>query len=504
MIMKLYSRKIRITVSAFMALCIGACTSDFDKVNTDPTLVTEEIIKPSMLLTSVLKYSVFSTYNLSIVAEYSGYYSNGASGSIFQNANWYDPFNEYYRNYLINTAEIVRLTAKDPKLVNQNAIARIWKAWLFAQMTDLYGDVPYFEAVQKVENVINQPKYDTQQEIYKDLLKELKESAAALNPDPTLPSFGAADILMQGNVDKWRKFANSLRLRLAMRVRYADETLAKQHIAEVITAPLIDDNALNVVLTTINGSDTRNRNPLWNDPLNSYPQSVSFTVTETLKMLKDPRLTIFVVPATDSVSGYRGRPIAVLPDEKNYSIENSASQQQYFREAVYPIIVMNAAEVSLLRAEAALAGYTSENAQAMFAKGISQSLAQYKVVPATITAYLASPVATLKGTQEEKLEQIILQKFLANYYQINEGYAEFRRTGYPKIWTGSDKGSTGGEIPRRLTYPLDEYSKNEASIKAAVQRLAKGDTYMSRVWWDAKPGLPFHHPRQGKFPPEMY
>ena len=120
MIMKLYSRKIRITVSAFMALCIGACTSDFDKVNTDPTLVTEEIIKPSMLLTSVLKYSVFSTYNLSIVAEYSGYYSNGASGSIFQNANWYDPFNEYYRNYLINTAEIVRLTAKDPKLVNQN------------------------------------------------------------------------------------------------------------------------------------------------------------------------------------------------------------------------------------------------------------------------------------------------------------------------------------------------------------------------------------------------
>jgi hypothetical protein len=64
-------------------------------------------------------------------------------------------------------------------------------------------------------------------------------------------------------------------------------------------------------------------------------------------MLKDPRLTIFVVPATDSVSGYRGRPIAVLPDEKNYSIENSASQQQYFREAVYPIVVMNAAEVSL-------------------------------------------------------------------------------------------------------------------------------------------------------------
>lgn len=502
--MKLYSRKIRIMLSAFMALWIGSCTSDFEKINTDPTLVTEEIIKPSMLLTSVLKYSVFSTYNLSIVAEYSGYYSNGASGSIFQNANWNDPFNEYYRNYLINTAEIVRLTAKDPKLVNQHAIARIWKAWLYAQVTDLYGDVPYFEAVQKVENVINQPKYDSQQEIYKDLLKELKESAAALNPDPTLPSFGVADILMQGNVDKWRRFANSLRLRLAMRVRYADEALARQHIAEVAGAPLIDDNAFNVLLTTLNGSDTRNRNPLWNDPINNYPQSVSFTITETLKMLKDPRLPIFIVPATDSVSGYRGRPIAVLPDEKDYTIENSASQQQYFREAVYPIIVMNAAEVSLLRAEAALAGYTSENAQTFFTKGITQSLTQFKAPQTAITAYLASPSATLKGSQEEKLEQIILQKFLANYFQVNEGYAEFRRTGYPKIWTGSDKGSTNGEIPRRLTYPLDEYSKNEVNIKEAVTRLSAGDTYMSRIWWDAKPGLPFHHPRQGKFPPEVY
>ncbi len=502
--MKLYSKKIRIGLMAFLVFCIGSCTSDFEKINTDPTLVTEDIIKPSMLFTSVLKYSVFSTYDLSIIAEYSGYYSNGASGSIFQNANWNDPFNQYYRNYLINTAEIIRLTAKDPKLVNQNSIARIWKAWLFAQLTDLYGDVPYFEAVQKVESVINQPKYDTQQEIYKDLLKELKESAAALNADPTLPSFGAADILMQGNVDKWRRFANSLRLRLATRIRYADETLAKQHIAEVVTAPLIDDNTFNVFLTTVNGSDTRNRNPLWNDPINDYPQSVSFTVSETLKMLKDPRLSIFLVPATDGVSGYRGRPIAVLPDEKNYTIENSASQAQYFREAVYSIVVMNAAEVSFLRAEAALAGYTTENAQTLHTKGITQSLAYFKATPAATTAYLASAAVTLKGTSEEKLEQIITQKFLANYFQVNEGYAEFRRTGYPKIWTGSDKGSTGGEIPRRLTYPLDEYSKNEASIKAAVQRLSKGDTYLSRVWWDAKPGLPFHHPRQGQYPPEMY
>jgi hypothetical protein len=502
--MHLYSKKIRTGILAALTLCGSACTSDFEKINTDPTLVTEDIIKPSMLFTSVLKYSVFSSYNLSIIAEYSGYYSNGASGSIFQNSNWNDPFNQFYRNYLINTSEVVRLTSSDPKLVNQNAIARIWKVWLYSQLTDLYGDVPYFESLKKVDEVINQPKYDSQQEIYKDMLKELKEAAIALNADPTLPSFGAADILLNGNIDKWRRFANSLRLRLATRIRYADETTAKLHIAEVVGAPLIDDNSFNVFLNTINGSDTRNRNPLWNDPINNYPQFASFTVSETLKMLKDPRLTIFLKPATDSVSGYRGRPIAVLPDEKNYSEESTAAQQQFFREAVYPIMVMNAAEVSFLRAEAALAGYTTDNAQTLFSKGISQSLGQFKAPQNATTEYLSSASTTLKGTQEEKLEQIILQKFLANYFQINEGYAEFRRTGYPKIWTGGDKGSTGGEIPRRLTYPLDEYAKNEVSIKDAVKKLSLGDTYMSRVWWDAKPGLPFHHPRQGKFPPEMY
>ncbi|WP_025764504.1 SusD/RagB family nutrient-binding outer membrane lipoprotein [Dyadobacter tibetensis] len=502
--MKIYSRKVRIKLFAFLAVCIGSCTSDFDEINTDPTLVTEDIIKPSMLLTSVLKYSVYSTYNLSIIAEYSGYYSNGASGSIFQSANWNDPYNAFYRNYIINTSEIIRLTAKDPRLINQTSMARILKVWLYSQLTDLYGDVPYFEAAQKVDQVINQPKYDTQKAIYTDMLKELKEASAALNEDPQLPSFGAADILMQGNVVKWRRFANSLRLRLAMRIRYADENLAKQHIQEVINAPLIDDNSFNVFLKTLNGSDTRNRNPQWNDPINNYPQSVSFTVTETLKMLKDPRIRIFIQPAPDSISGYRGRPIAALPDEKGYGSENSASQGQFFREAVYPIMVMNAAEVFLLRAEAALFKFSTENAQTMFTNGIASSLLQYQVNEAEKKSYLSSEQTKLAGTDEQKLEQIILQKFLANYYQIYEGYAEFRRTGYPKIWTGSDKGSTGGEIPRRLTYPLDEYTKNESNIKKAASALSKGDTYMSRIWWDAKPGLPFHHPRQGKFPPEMY
>lgn len=507
--MKSNTKNIVGALVAVLILFSTSCTKDFDKINTDETLVTEDIVKPSMMFTSVLKNSVFSSYNTSIIAEYSGYYSNGASGVIFKNANWSDPFNEFYRSYIINISEVIRLTANDPKLVNEHAMARVWKAWLFSQLTDLYGDVPYFESSKKVEEVVSQPKYDTQKDIYTDLRKELKEAATQLNADATLASFGSADILMNGDVDKWKRFANSLRLRLAMRVRYADDALAKQHILDVVGAPLIDANSYNVYLTTIDGSNPQNRNPLWMDPINPYPQFASFTVSDNLKKLNDPRLPIFLVPAIDGVSGYNGRPIAMgasdvstIPGKGIYSESTTAAQQQYFRNAVYPIIVMNAAEVYLLRAEAALAGISTENAQLMYTNGISQSLTQFSVAPAAMSAYLASSTATLSGTVEEKLEQIIVQKFLGMYFQINEGYAEFRRTGYPRIWTGSDKGSTNSEIPRRLTYPLDEYAKNEANVKEATGRLANGDTYMSRMWWDAKAGLPFHHANQGIFPPE--
>lgn len=162
---------------------------------------------------------------------------------------------------------------------------------------------------------------------------------------------------------------------------------------------------------------------------------------------------------------------------------------------------MNAAEVYFLRAEAALASLTSENAEEMYRQGIQKSLEQYAVAPAEIATYLGSSEGNLSGTMEEQLEDIIVQKYLAIYYQSTEAWAEFRRTGYPRIWTGSDVGSTGGNIPRRLTYPQAEYAKNGSKVTDAAGRLANGDMLMSRIWWDARPGLPLAHPKQGVFPP---
>ncbi|MEP7259164.1 MAG: SusD/RagB family nutrient-binding outer membrane lipoprotein, partial [Flavitalea sp.] len=406
--------------------------------------------------------------------------------------------------YLINTAEILRLTANDPALSNEYNIARIWKVWLFHQLTDAYGDIPYFEAVNDAGEMIVQAKYDSQEDIYADMLKELKEASALLSDDASKLSFGDADILLKGNIDGWKKLANSLRLRLAIRVRYAKPALSQEHVTEALALPLIDDNIMNVALKTLDDGNTDNSNQLYNSNLvQPGNMIVSFTLTDNLKRLEDPRLPLLARPSAIPEAGYRGTPPQIFGDEKiRYSGDSVAMIAESFLQPVYNIIVMNAAEVKFLRAEAALAGLSSEDAQSLYTSGIQAAMEQYGVASGDINAYQSSASATLSGTEEEQLEQIIVQKWLSIYFNGNEGWAEFRRTGYPRIWTGSELGDTQGNIPRRFTYPTDEAFKNSQHLQEAIGRLTGGDKLTSRIWWDAKAGTPFPHPKQGIFPPE--
>lgn len=136
----------------------------------------------------------------------------------------------------------------------------------------------------------------------------------------------------------------------------------------------------------------------------------------------------------------------------------------------------------------------------MYSLAIQSSMEQYNVAQADITEFMSRQVGTLNGTEEEQLEQIISQKFVAIFYQADEAWAEFRRTGYPKTWLGGEKGVTNGVIPRRLTYPQDEYNKNNANVSEAAARMG-ADDLLTTVWWDVRPDLPFEHPLQGVFPP---
>jgi hypothetical protein len=497
-----FSFKLALILVLFLA---NACTDDFADINTNPNLVTDEIIKPDLLLTKILKESIFSMQSTISLGEFSGYASNPSSGDILTNSDKSSPFSDY-TSHVVNLAAIIRLTNDDPAFSNKNAIARIWKVWVFHRMTDSYGDIPYFETAKAVDEVIVAPKYNTQQDIYIDMLKELKEAAAQLSNDNTKTSYGSADVFLGSNADAWKRFANSLRLRLAMRVRYADATLAQTHISEVIDAELIATNAQNAFMKSEGESavNTNNWNPIYNyERAKNFNRShPSITVSENLLKTNDPRLPIYIEPSLNA--GYRSRPISLAGQERiRYSGDSISFLGPLFRQAEYTFNVITSAEVSFLKSEAVLAGLASGNANDLYRQGIRLSMEQYGVDAAAIDTFMATSAATLAGSDEEKLEQIIVQKYLATYMDAYEAFAEYRRTGYPKMWIGSGPTDTNRTIPRRLTYPQSEYDLNEANVREAAGRLALGDVLVARIWWDAKAGLPYTHPRQDIFPPEI-
>ena len=244
--------KIKIIVSIVLGMLLfNSCTKNFEEMNTYPGLVTSDVVDPSQILTytEVQIFVRSNTDGSGTTGNYCGMSVSDANRP-FQTGDKPGEWNSTYNTFVRNASDLMRLTEKDPDLVNQHAIARIIKAYAFANLTDIYGDVPYFESSLPLENAVFQPKYDAQQDIYVDLFKELKEAAAEL--DESKPSFGNADILYQGNVGKWRKLANSLRLRLALRVRYVNPQLAKDQMADLTLANTISSRDDDAVVMTIN------------------------------------------------------------------------------------------------------------------------------------------------------------------------------------------------------------------------------------------------------------
>ena len=213
----------------------NACTEKYEEMNTDPAIVTSDLIDPGLLLTYVEWKSVVEQ----------AYYGNGTYGCYcgMDTRGDNNPFNEVdapaewkfeYEVALNNLSNIIQvIDSRDNKdeLVNKKAIARILKVWSVSKLTDTYGDVPYSESCLPADQVVLQPKYDTQESIYQDLFKELKEAVAQL--DASQDSYGSADLIYEGDVAKWKKLANSLRLRLALRVRYVDSELATAQLSDL-------------------------------------------------------------------------------------------------------------------------------------------------------------------------------------------------------------------------------------------------------------------------------
>ena len=306
--MKTY-KKINIIAALSLALLLmnNACTDHFEELNTPNNLVTEDLVNIDLMLTLVQVPSIIVNvpYGFGDAPNGHGTIGNYCGMSV-SNAN--RPFmygdapgvwNNAYGGYLNNLSEIIRLCEKDPEtapdLINKKAIARIMKAWVFAKLTDTYGNVPYSESCLSQEEAVYRPKYDTQQSIYEDLFKELKEAAAEL--DESKDSYGNADVIYGGDPAKWKKLANSIRLRLALRVRYADAALATANMSDLTETNLITTRADDAYGFTVTDYP-ENRNSLYNSLIErGYPHTSHYpgkTIIDLLNDNNDPRTKIYV------------------------------------------------------------------------------------------------------------------------------------------------------------------------------------------------------------------
>lgn len=406
------------------------------------------------------------------------------------------------------------------------AIAKIIKVAAMSRVTDTYGPIPYSQIGK--DGSVTTP-YDSQESVYDAFFKELSDAVKTLQANPEAMLTPTADYVYSGDLKKWIKFANSLKLRLAMRIVYASETKAKQWAEDAVKAEnggVIESNAENAQWnyfgTVTNPIYTATRYNAADGTKTGGDTHAAADIICYMNAYRDPRREAYFVESewdgdNEYVGIRRGIDLSTISKiARKYSGVNVAQSD--------PIYWMNAAEVAFLRAEAVgVFGFTNvgSDAKTLYEKGVSLSFEQWGAGSAA--SYLASNNADQKlsytdpagansygqnnkfvaiaakwdnsASKEEMQQRIITQKWIANWMLGNEAWADFRRTGYPYLMPATETGNKSGGIitnletgARRMPYPTDEFISNKANVENAVATLLKGaDTYATRVWWDCKP-----------------
>jgi hypothetical protein len=477
--------KINAVILLFSMLTLTACNKGIDEfgdINIDPNTTPDPIT--SALLTNVLSGLGGNVWGNTTNVN-GGLYSQYMSETQYTDASRYatptTSWDTYYSGALYDLQNIINYNTDpekkdDPKVTqngsnaNQIATARILKAYYFKLLTDAWGDLPYFEALKGESSV----PFDPQEVVYQDLLKELKEAVAQF--DGGLEVKG--DIMYGGDIDKWKKFANSLRAILALRMSKANATVGKAEFADAIAAGVIESNADNAVIEYPGGAYN---NPIYNYYVitQRFDYAVSKTVTDLMSSMSDPRITLFGHTTKGFPYGLtRADAIAwagLNPDYANL-YEYDATPE------TMPMFILTAGQVYLARAEAAKLGWTTEIAATMYINGITAELNRWGITGAAVATYLAQPSVALNGVDD--LARIGTQRWLAHYPDGNEGWAEWRRTGYPVLTPAPGAGKA---IPLRLPYgPTDELY-NPTNYSDAAARYSAGGVTNSQdaaVWWD--------------------
>ncbi|MCB2378161.1 SusD/RagB family nutrient-binding outer membrane lipoprotein [Hymenobacter sp. BT635] len=492
-----------------LALGLGACEKGFDELNTNPN--NPLTVSPETLLTGAETATAFRLFDVPVnmdggllIAQHwakSQYTTEDRYG--FRATSYQSIWDGFYTGTaalpggLKDFNELLRI-GKETNNPNMQAVAMIMRSYYFSVLTDVFGEIPYTDAL-KLSNEVNiiTPKYDTQETVYTGILAELKQATALLKTKSPLPVGG--DVMYGGNMTRWEKFSNSLRLRLAMRIYDVKPDLSRTEVADVLngTNLLMTSNADNAQIVFLGAQP--NTNPIFENRLTRDDHRISQSMTSVLSRRNDPRLPIYANPAEcgaggtapDSTGLYRGVKNGLAnPVNSRGPLCSMSKVGDYFTRPDAPGVLMTYAEVLFFTAEARarqIPGVTG-SAEEAYNNAIRASMAQYGIVDATaVDAYLAQPLVKYNSTSLEAQKQSIgTQKWIALYGQGVEAWSELRRLDYPFLsLAAAPQGAAGGKLPVRFAYPANEQSLNQENYKVAVGRQG-ADVIRTRLWWDVK------------------
>jgi len=470
---------IKIVFIISVVLLMGACTKNFEQINTNPN-------QPSVVPLSNHFGGVLLNFN-SAYMQPGGQDPNYVGSRLAAAQNTYSSIGGEWGAYyqaLKNINKIIK-DAKVAGNTNLQAAAITFRAQMTQVLTDRFRDLPYSDAIRAEEGDLT-PTYDTQDAIYKAIIADLKAAADLFKTGTG--DLGAGDALNGGNVSKWRKYCNSLRLRVAMRISNVDLATSKNIISEVLgnptDYPVLGSNTDNVEMIWPGTSPWEDT--FWYWWVLYHHEGAGKLLVDYLNSYNDPRLPIWFVPATTDKK-YRGSERVgfsapnVREDISDFNptfVNGTKGPDSYFRYA----------EICFLKAEMYQRGITVGDAKAEYYKGIEASMLQYRVSAGAITTY-----KTVKGVELESnandLNKIYIQKYISQFMMDNEAWAEGRRNDVPLFPVASGSLYSGhNRAPFRLPYPQSEQSLNATNVATFISNI-KDFYWGQQMWWDKRTGV---------------
>ena len=523
----------------FLGLVAASCTGKYLEINTNPYEVNrDQTLTDGYAISAAISAMGGAVVSTDVnTAQFTdcllggpmgGYYST--TGAFEKTIDNFNPTDDWTRVLLAsdkiiptlysNLSELRSIT-DDPLTL---AIGNIIKVTAMLRVTDTYGPIPYSQIGQGGKITV---AYDSQEKVYDTMFAELDGAIASLTENRLSSISPKADPVYDGTAVKWCRFANSLKLRMAMRIVYAAPEKAKKMAEEAVNHEIgcFTDNSDNAMLRPVAFGEKGN--PLYtaikyNQPSGSVTGGDTHAAADIICYMNgynDPRRAKYFIKSEFEGIDWAGIRVSVEKPSLNsvgrkYSGVNVSTSD--------PIVWMNAAEVAFLKAEAkAVFGFDmgAGTAEEFYHEGIRLSFEQNGVAgyadyiandtdrpssytdPAGLNSY-ATPLSDLtvkwdeSATTEQKQERIIIQKWIANFNNGIEAWSDHRRTGYPKFFPASDAGNkSSGTVDnefgaRRMPYPLAEYSNNGENVNEAVANYLGGPDRMStRLWWDCNPAV---------------